>query len=270
MICIAGKNNIAVEILEHAINNYDGEIYAVPNANDSGKDNWQRSLINIANKKNIKILPSTDLLRDCEDLILLSLEYDKLVRVENYISKKLYNIHFSLLPKYKGMYTSAWPILNNETKSGVTLHYMDRGIDTGDIIDQVEFKLDINDTAKDLYLKYIEYSIELVKLNWNDIISGNLKSKPQNKFESTYYDKFSIDYKNIKINLNQTAINIHNQIRAFSFKEYQLPNIFDKTIVRSELTDEKSILKPGKIIFDNGKLMKIATIDYNIDLYYEY
>ena len=54
------------------------------------------------------------------------------------------------------MYTSCLPILNGETITGVTLHKIDSGIDTGYIIKQKVFKININDTARDLYLKYLK------------------------------------------------------------------------------------------------------------------
>ena len=61
------------------------------------------------------------------------------------------------------MYTSALPIINNELETGVTLHKIDSGIDTGDIIDQIKFKIENNFTARDLYFKYLFYSKELLK-----------------------------------------------------------------------------------------------------------
>ena len=58
---------------------------------------------------------------------------------KNFLNARLYNIHFSYLPAYKGMFTSALPIKNGEVDSGVTLHKIESGIDTGDIIDQIKF-----------------------------------------------------------------------------------------------------------------------------------
>ena len=74
------------------------------------------------------------------NLIFISIHYDKIIKIENFKTKNLYNFHFSLLPKYKGMHTGAHPIINGENYSGVTLHKIDNGIDTGDVIDQIKFK----------------------------------------------------------------------------------------------------------------------------------
>ncbi len=87
------------------------------------------------------------------------------------------------------MYTSAWPILNGEEKSGVTLHCIDSGIDTGDIIDQISFQLEENETAKSLYLKYIRFGTELVIKNLPSLIAGNFVKSKQSAKKSTYYSK---------------------------------------------------------------------------------
>ena len=74
--------------------------------------------------------------------MFISLEYHRLIDPLKFVTSKLYNPHFSLLPAYKGMYTSALPLLNDEKDAGVTLHHIDSGIDTGDIIDQIIFPIE--------------------------------------------------------------------------------------------------------------------------------
>lgn len=137
-------------------------IFVVINKTDSGVNLWQKSLKKYALDNNIKIKTLEDCY-DIKDLIFFSLEFDRIIKTEFFKTKKMYNIYFSLLPAYKGMYTSALPIINGEKYSGVTLHKIDNGIDTGDIIDQIKFEIDLNDTARDLYLKYIENSFILFK-----------------------------------------------------------------------------------------------------------
>mgnify|MGYP003425002010 CR=1 FL=1 len=126
IVCIAGKNNIAVEILIYLvqIGIKKENIYIISNKTDDGKDNWQRSLLKKANKMGIKIRNLEDVY-SIENLLFLSLEFDKIVNPNKFKSNKLFNIHFSLLPKYKGMFTSIMPILNNEMLSHhfvLTLH----------------------------------------------------------------------------------------------------------------------------------------------------
>lgn len=69
------------------------------------------------------------------------------------------------------------------------------------------------------------------------------------------------------MDLNQTAYNIAAQIRGFSFREYQLPSINDCPVVNFNLSNRKSIEKPGSILFENEIYFDIATIDYDIKIY---
>lgn len=239
--CIAGKNNIAVNALDYLINELyfsKENIFVVINKTDSGVNLWQKSLKKYALDNNIKIKTLEDCY-DIKDLIFLSLEFDRIIKTEFFKTKKMYNIHFSLLPAYKGMYTSALPIINGEKYSGVTLHKIDNGIDTGDIIDQIKFEIDLNDTARDLYLKYIENSFILFKKNIKNILEGNFISTSQQAIGSSYYSKKAIDYSNLKFDYKKTSFEIYNQLRAFIFPEYQLPTIDNEEIFKVELTNTK-------------------------------
>jgi len=240
-ICIAGKNQIAVNALRFFIEKKiisKEDLLVCLNKTDMGKDSWQPSLKLFAEKNDIKIV-TLDELYPIENLIFISLEFDKIIHPQKFCSKKLYNNHFSLLPAYKGMYTSAIPILNGEKFSGVTLHLIDDGIDTGDIIDQEKFEIGINDTARDLYFKYLKYGEKIFKKNIFKILDGNINPFRQSALGSSYYSKYSIDFNNIKIDFNKTSFEIHNQIRAFIFEEYQLPEVLGKKVKKSILTNEK-------------------------------
>lgn len=240
-ICIAGKNQIAVNALRFLIDQIHfnkTDLLVCINKTDNGVDSWQPSLKLFAERNDINVV-TLDEIYEIENLIFISLEFDKIIRTNKFRTDKLYNIHFSLLPSYKGMYTSIFPILNGEKYSGVTIHLIDDGIDTGDIIDQIKFEIGINDTCRDLYFKYLAYGQKLFEKNIRKIIENNINATPQFSFGSSYYSKRSIDFEQIKIDLNKTSFEIHNQIRAFIFEEYQLPKVYDKWVKRSYLTNEK-------------------------------
>jgi len=270
LICIAGKNNIAVAILDYLIKNNRNryELGIVCNKDENSIDSWQRSLRKFAKCNMIKEYVLEDLY-NIQELIFLSMEFDSIIKPEKFLSKRLYNIHFSMLPKYKGMYTSAWPILNGEKNTGVTFHKIDSGIDTGDIIAQKEIRITEEDTCRDLYLKLIEYGINLVLNHIEDVINDKCVSRKQNAKLSTYYSKESIDYDNLHINLNDTAAGIDRQIRAFSFREYQIPTVKGHPIIETKITDIKSRKPAGSIIYKSNDSMMISTIDYNIVLYFD-
>ena len=238
-ICVAGKYSIAINAIKYLIDTIKiskDSLFICINRDDKGEDKWQPSLLKYANNNGLNNINISSL-QDIENLIFISLEYDRIINTNHFRSDQLFNIHFSLLPNYKGMYTSTHPILNGENTTGVTLHLIDNGIDTGPIINQLEFDIGINYSAKDLYKKYLEYGLRLFKESILSLIDKSYKHKGQTNIGSYYYSKYSIDFNNIKIDYNNTSFSIHNQIRAYIFEDYQLPTINGSKIIKSILTD---------------------------------
>lgn len=266
-ICLAGKNEIAVYGLNLLLEFVDKERLSVLcNATDNGFDTWQPSLLKAATENNIEVKN----LHDCygvDELIFISLEFDKIISPDKFVSSNLYNIHFSNLPAYKGMYTSALPLLNGEKTSGVTLHCIDSGIDTGDIIDQIQFEIGHSDTARDLYGKYNFYSKKLLRNNIKKLLDGEVAPRPQSASGSSYYSKKEIDYKCLEFDLRCTAEQVKNQIRAFTFPEYQVPKILGHYINAVNVLSARSTNKPGTVIKSSIDSITISTIDYDVTLH---
>ena len=119
------------------------------------------------------------------------------------------NIHPSLLPKYRGPIPTAWTIENGETQFGITIHLMDEGIDTGDILVQEKYPILNNETGFELYSRGMKLGYELLVENFNKIINEKIKPKPQVGIGS-YFGK-----KNGKctISWQEDAEKINNKIR---------------------------------------------------------
>lgn len=96
------------------------------------------------------------------------------------------NLHPAYLPYNRGANPNVWSIVEG-TPAGVTLHYMDRSLDTGDIIAQKEVETDFSDTGKDLYRRLEEAQLELFKESWPEIIDGNVSRTEQHESEGTYH-----------------------------------------------------------------------------------
>lgn len=266
-ICIAGKNDIAVDIMSYCMEYYPkNKIICIINRNETGINSWQKSLKWFAEKKHVDIVELEDVY-EIKELLFLSLEFDRIIHPNKFKSQELYNVHFSMLPKYKGMYTSVLPILNGEKYTGVTLHKIRAGIDTGEIVDQSKVLICDDDSAFNLYKKLINNGTELVKKNLDNLLSGNVIIKPQSKRDSFYFSKDEIDYANLGLNVNNTAFQIQSQIRAFCFRPYQLLEWNGIKYIECTITDNVSRCKAGTIIEDNEVLTKISTIDYDAVLY---
>lgn len=269
-LCVAGKNQIAVNALKYIQKNYsEHDIYFIPNKGDTGTDDWQPSFKKYGITSEAK-QTSIDEIKSASNLIFLSLEFAEIIKPREFTSSELFNIHFSLLPKYKGMYTSAIPLLFGEEKSGVTLHKIDCGIDTGEIIDQIEFEISPNDTARDMYFNYLNQAEVLLLKNIDDLINGKYSTSPQPAKGSSYFSKKAIDYSKITIDHNKTAWEIHNQYRAFTFREYQIPKFQEWEISKTEITKTNSTKKPGTIVCETENNFTISTIDYDLKLHKDY
>ena len=241
-ICIAGKNECSINAIKILTKNKINKrnIYVLPNSSDNGRDGWQPSLKKFAQKNKFKIVTIHKLYK-INDLIFISLEYEKIINVDKFKSKKLFNFHFSLLPKYRGCHTNFFQIYHGEKYSGVTLHKINKGIDAGDIIDQKKFKMKINDTAYDNYYRLMNCATTLFKKKINNILNSNYNLKKQNLSNGKYYKRDSVNYKKIlNFNMKKPSRKLHNKIRALIFPPYQLP------VVNGALV-KKSLYKNNKI-----------------------
>lgn len=241
-ICIAGKNKCAIDIINYlnSIKKFKSNILALPNKSDSGIDSWQKSFRKHAKTKKIKIVDLNNLYK-IKNLIFFSVEYEKIIDLNKFKTDKLFNIHFSLLPKYRGCHTNFYQIMNGEKYSGVTLHKINSGIDSGDIVNQLKFKININDTAHDNYIKLMKYSVILFKKNIKNIMAEKYKFKKQNLKLGSYYSRKSVNYNQIKrINFINNSLKTHNKIRSLIFPAFQLPIVNGMKV-------KKSVYKNNKI-----------------------
>ncbi len=246
IICIAGKNECAVEFIKFASTKISKKnILILTNKSDNGKDNWQPSLKKFAKENKYKLIKIKDLY-DINNLIFISIEYESIINTRKFLSKELFNFHFSLLPKYRGCHTNFFQIYNGEKLSGVTLHKIDNGIDTGPIIDQLKFTINKNSTAFDNYNILMKTSIKLFKKNFIKIISAHYKTRKQILSKGSYYSRKSIDYNKMKyFSLKKINLKHFNQIKAFIFPPLQLPVLNNKKI-----SSIKFINNNFKIIYD--------------------
>ena len=127
---------------------------------------------------------------------IVSYRYKHVIRkkVISYLPQKIINLHISLLPWNKGADPNLWSLLE-DTPKGVSIHYIDDGIDTGDIIFQKELFFDVeNDTVASSYKKLNDEIIELFKIKWSLIKEGKVKSFKQSKGGSFHLSSDKIKF----------------------------------------------------------------------------
>ena len=114
------------------------------------------------------------------------------------MKNKIINLHISYLPYNRGAYPNFWSFYDG-TPKGVTIHHLDEGVDTGDILFQKEitFSKDEDDLAK-TYNRLLKEVQELFIEKWEDILEGNFISQPQSKETGSSHtlDDFTFDLPN--------------------------------------------------------------------------
>lgn len=133
-------------------------------------------------KNNIPILKHDDIINLDPD-IGFSIRYGEIIskKIINQFNYGIINTHGGLLPEYRGTYAETHALINNEKEFGVTLHFIDEGIDTGDIIDIKKIKIQDYHTGLDLYLKGEELCYSILEENIMDILNCNVIHKSQEK-----------------------------------------------------------------------------------------
>ena len=258
-LCIAGKGQAAVDVLNGSHGLAD-RIVCLPNAGDDGVDDWQPSLLKAARDQAIEVV-TLDWAMSETNLVFISVEYDRILRVARFASPRLFNIHFSLLPKYRGCNTAVWPILNGEQEHGVTLHEIDAGIDTGPIIAQRAFPIG-GMTSRQLYGRCLEFGAELV-LEWLPrLVSGDYRAMPQDEAAATYYPRGALDYGLREVDLAEPSAAVMRRIRAFTFPEYQRPTLGGHPIVGAESEHGHIALQTG-----SAKSVSVTAADGDIRLH---
>src|SRR5690554_988355 len=194
-----------------------------------------------------------DFVKDFNVDVIVSVNYlflieEDIIKHSNVLT---FNIHGSLLPKYRGRTPHVWAIINGETKAGITAHVIDAGCDTGNIINQIEVPIYPDDTGAIMLEKYAHEYYPLVNKVLNDVATNQLNPKKQNEEEATYFGKRTPEDGEIDWNWNKETI--RNWVRAqanpypgaFTFYENQKV-IIDKVSISDIITTKKQ--RNGEII----------------------
>ena len=125
-----------------------------------------------------------------------------------------FNLHGSLLPKYRGAAPINWAVINGEKVTGVTTFMLNHEIDCGDIIRRQDVPIESEDTAGTLHDKMMMIGAKLVVETVAEIASGNVTPLPQNDSDACPAPK--IFKQDCEINWEQNIDTIYNKIRGLS------------------------------------------------------
>lgn len=125
-----------------------------------------------------RISGSDPVLAEVDFLISYGYRFILKPEVLNLFPQKAINLHISLLPWNRGADPNLWSFLE-DTPKGVTIHLLDRGVDTGDILTQQPVEMDSDDTLRSSYGKLSKAIEEIFRLTWPKIRQGEIIPTPQ-------------------------------------------------------------------------------------------
>ena len=159
------------------------------------------------------------------------------------------NVHGSLLPKYRGAAPIQWSVLNGDTVTGVTTMYMEKGLDTGDILLKEEYEIGINETAGEVFDNLAMLGGELIIKTLEYAQKGMLKPVKQDDSLSSYAKM--LDKSMCKIDFSKTNKEVHNKVRGLCPWPVA-STVFNGKVLKifeTRLADGKG--KPGEVICTN-------------------
>ncbi len=214
----------------------------------------------LALEKGLDILQPIKI-KDCEDEVL-KYDFDIIVtaafgqfvgsRLLNHPKYKAVNVHGSLLPKYRGGAPIQRAIMNGEKETGITIMYMAKKMDAGDMLSRQIVPIDDSDNSDSLFQKLAVVGSQMILKTLDDIENGNINPVKQNEEEATY--AYNLTKEDELIDFNEDSLSIFNKIRGLSTNPgayFVIENEVYK-VYSSKLSNLKHNTEAG-IIVDVGK-----------------
>lgn len=264
-IVFMGTPEFSVPVLEALIENYQVVGVVTQPDKEVGRHHEIKPtpVKEVALKNNILVLQPQRIKKEYQEILDLNADlivtcaYGQMIPKEILDAPKYgcINVHASLLPKLRGGAPIHRAIINNETRTGITIMYMVEKMDAGDILAQEETPIFKEDNVGILHDRLSKMGAKLLIETIPDLINGKIKPIPQKEEEVTY--AWNIKREEEKIDFNQRTIDIYNQIRGlnpwpggYALLEGKVVKIYEARISDSFFTTKKN----GEIgkIYEDG------------------
>ncbi|HIJ86704.1 MAG TPA: formyltransferase [Desulfuromonadales bacterium] len=220
-VVVCAYHNVGFRCLEELLRQ-GADIRLIFTHEDSPTEEiWFRSVRELAERHGIPYV-TADIneplnvarIREIAPAFLLSFYYRNMIKPEvlDLASKGALNLHGSYLPRYRGRVPVNWAVINGETETGATLHYMEGKPDAGDIVDQITIPIAFTDTAFDVFNNLTEAAVEVISRAWPQLLGGTAPRIKMNLDQGSYFGgrkpaDGAIDWR-------KSAVQIYNLIRG--------------------------------------------------------
>ena len=220
-LVVCAYHNVGYRCIEELLRQ-GAEISLIFTHEDSPAEQiWFSSVRELAEKNRIPYLTSSinepgniEKVRKIAPDFLLSFYYRNMIKPEllEIPARGALNLHGSWLPKYRGRVPVNWAVINGETETGATLHYMVAKPDAGDIVDQEKVAIAFTDTAHDVFGKVNEAAVTVLRRAWPRLVDGSADRIPMDLAAGSYFGGRKPE--DGRIDWNKSAVEIYNLIRG--------------------------------------------------------
>lgn len=251
-IVFMGTPDFAVPVLEMLIENYDVVLVVTKPDKPVGRKQilTPSPIKEVALKHQIPVFQPIKIREDYEAILevkpdlIITCAYGQIIPkvVLDAPTIACLNVHASLLPKYRGGAPIHKALMEGEKETGITLMYMDVGMDTGDMIAKKTLKIEDSDNVGTLHEKLSKMGADLLKEELPSILDGTNHREVQNESEATY--AYNIKREEEHLDFSKSGKEIINQIRGLnpwptahfllSDKEYK---VLEANFVKKETKD---------------------------------
>jgi len=188
----------------------------VTHRDDPNEARWYASLYDFSRERKLRVLadPPIESLDVGEPDLIFSFYYRSMLPMSVLGRAKLgaFNMHGSLLPKFRGRAPLNWAILEGERETGVTLHEMTEKPDAGRIVDQQAVPIGPDDTAVEVFHRMTDAAEAVLKRSLPALVAGTVQYKPNELARGSYYGRRRPE--DGRIDWTKPAQEIHDLVRA--------------------------------------------------------
>ena len=275
-VVFMGTPDFSVPVLQSLIDNYDVVLVVSQPDKRVGRHMELRNtpVKELALKYNIEVFQPVKIredyqrILDLEPDIIITCAYGQIIPKEILDCPKYgcINVHASLLPKYRGGAPIHWSIINGDKKTGITIMYMDVGMDTGDIISQEAIDILDDDNLESVHDKLSVLGSKLLIDTLPSIFDGTNDRLRQNEDEVTF--AYNIKREEEHIDFNKTSRDVFNLIRGLSPvpSSNAIVDNEEMKILESKIYDKNYSGKCGEIVDVTKEGIVVKTLDGSIIL----
>lgn len=221
-ILVFAYHNVGYECLDALMTHGDNVIGVFTHEDNPEEEIWFRSVASLARKYAIPVFTPYSVntpewkarIREMSPDIIFSFYYRNIISGEILAVPRLgaFNMHGSLLPKYRGRVPINWAVLHGEKETGVTLHHMVKRADAGDIVDQEVVPIGPDDTAFNVFNKVTIAARQVLERQLDAIKAGTAPRTRQDDSQATTFGGRKPE--DGRIDWTESAERIYNLIRA--------------------------------------------------------